>query len=237
MAGHIRGVLLDKDGTILDFEATWKPINHRVALAAAGGQRDLAHRLMRLGGHDPDSDHLLPGSPLVSGTAEDVARAWLPELPQARLDTLTRLIDRIFTEEGARSMVSVGHLPTTLGALHRRGLRLGLATSDNAASARLALDRFEVAPLFDFVCGWDSGHGGKPGPGMVQAFCQATGLQPGQVAVVGDSVHDLEMGRAAGAGLRVGVLTGPGNHEHLAEHADHVLDDIGQLEALLFGPA
>lgn len=231
--GRIAGILFDKDGTLLDFEATWKPINREVARVAAGGDEALARRLMALAGHCPESDVLTPGSPLVAGTAEDVARAWLPLLPGADLEPLTRLIDRVFTEAGAQSMAPVGDLPTTLGRLHRRGLRLGLATSDNAASAHMALQRFAVDHLFDFVCGWDSGHGGKPGPGMVQAFCRAAGLSPDRVAVVGDSVHDLEMGAAAGAGLRVAVLTGPGTHADLAAHADHVIDDIGRLEELL----
>ncbi len=233
MATPIRGLLLDKDGTLLDFEATWKPINRQVAEVAAGGDGPLARELMRLGGHDPDSDRLLPGSPLVAGTAEDVARAWLPLLPEQSLGPLTALIDRVFTEAGALSMAPVGDLPAILGALKARGYRLGLATSDNEASAWMALHRFEVAGHFDFVCGWDSGHGSKPGPGMVQAFCAATGLSPAQVAVVGDSLHDLHMAHAAGAGLRIAVLTGPGTRQDLQDHADLVLDDIHALTDLL----
>jgi phosphoglycolate phosphatase len=68
---------------------------------------------------------------------------------------------------------------------------------------------------------------------MVTGFCEATGLAPGAIAVVGDSHHDMEMGRAAGAGLLVGVLTGTGGRDDLAPHAHHVLESIVELEALL----
>jgi phosphoglycolate phosphatase len=51
--------------------------------------------------------------------------------------------------------------------------------------------------------------------------------------MVGDNLHDLEMGRRAGAGLVVGVLTGNSGRGELATCADHVLDSIEQLEALL----
>ncbi len=51
--------------------------------------------------------------------------------------------------------------------------------------------------------------------------------------MVGDNPHDLEMGRAAEAGLVVGVLTGTGRREDLVARADHVIESIVELEALL----
>jgi len=60
-----------------------------------------------------------------------------------------------------------------------------------------------------------------------------TGLSPSEVMVVGDNVHDLEMGRNAGAGHVIGVLTGTGGHEHLAPLADRVIDSIRDLSAIV----
>ncbi|MDH3792171.1 MAG: HAD hydrolase-like protein, partial [Rhodospirillales bacterium] len=68
-----------------------------------------------------------------------------------------------------------------------------------------------------------------------EGFCATTGLPAAQVAVVGDNLHDLEMGRAAGAGLVVGVLSGNGVCGELQALADHVLDSIAEIEALLDG--
>jgi phosphoglycolate phosphatase len=56
--------------------------------------------------------------------------------------------------------------------------------------------------------------------------------------MVGDNLHDLEMARAAGAGLRIGVLTGTGTREELAPHADLCLASIAELpDALAAGTA
>ena len=85
---------------------------------------------------------------------------------------------------------------------------------------------------FAFVAGYDSGHGAKPGPGMLEAFCRETGLAPGACAMVGDSGHDLASARAAGM-VRVAVLTGPASAADLAPFADVVLPDIGRLPAWL----
>ena len=121
----------------------------------------------------------------------------------------------------------------TLARLKARGLTLGIATSDSEAGIEATLGRFGVLGHFDFFAGYDSGHGVKPEPGMAHAFCKQTGLSAKEVAVVGDNLHDLDMGRAAGAGLLVGVLTGTGERSDLEDLADHVLDSITDLTTLL----
>ena len=68
-------------------------------------------------------------------------------------------------------------------------------------------------------------------------FCKAVGLHPSQVAVIGDSTHDLEMGHAAGAGLNIAVLSGTAGRDDLAPHADLVLDSIADLPEILRGGA
>ena len=72
----IRGILFDKDGTIIDYWRTWVPINREVALYAARGDKALADELLRLGGHDPATDRVTPGSPLAAGDFLDIAEAF-----------------------------------------------------------------------------------------------------------------------------------------------------------------
>ena len=125
-------------------------------------------------------------------------------------------------------------LPAVLGALKARGLVLGLATNDTEAPARQHLADAGVLELFDFVAGCDSGWGGKPAPGQLMAFVAQGGFSPDRVAMVGDSLHDLDAGRAAGMHA-VAVLTGIATADDLAPHADVVLRDIGGLAAWIDG--
>ena len=115
-----------------------------------------------------------------------------------------------------------------------RGLHLGVATNDSEHAARAHLRTAGIHDRFAFIAGADSGHGGKPDPGMCLAFAAAVGIAPGQVLMVGDSLHDLHAGRAAGM-RTLGVLTGMANAAELAPHADLVLPDIGALSGVL-GP-
>ena len=49
---EIRGILFDKDGTLVDFQKTWFAIGDRLALEAAGGARARADELMAAAGYD-----------------------------------------------------------------------------------------------------------------------------------------------------------------------------------------
>lgn len=228
----IRGILFDKDGTLLDYHATWMPLNRQAALMVAEGDAALAERLLVATGYDPASGRIVGDSLLASATNDEIAAAWAALLGLDPVATAARVTAH-FEACSGETAVPVAGLAETVAALKARGLALGVATNDSEESAYGSLEPFGVVEHFAYVVGFDSGHGGKPGPGMVQGFCAATGLEPAAVAVVGDSLHDLEMGRRAGAGLLIGVLTGTSAREHLAPHAHHVIDSIAELEALL----
>ncbi len=49
---------------------------------------------------------------------------------------------------------------------------------------------------------------------------------------MGDAVHDLAMGRAAGAGLNIAVLSGTSGREDFEGLADVVLDNVVGLLTL-----
>ena len=229
---EIAGILFDKDGTLLDFDASWAPVNRKVALIAAAGDAALADSLLRACGMDPVTGRLVPDSLLAAGNTREIAEGLIAAGAPHDLDALVPLIDDLFAG-AAELSVPVTELAPLFARLRQRGLRLGIASSDNERSIRVAVRRFGIDDYVDFVAGYDSGHGSKPGPGMVLGFCAETGLKPHQVAVVGDNNHDLHMGRNAGAGLKVAVLSGTGSRQSLEEACDVLLNDITELEAVL----
>jgi phosphoglycolate phosphatase len=162
---------------------------------------------------------------MIAGTMEVVVRAVQVVLPATDEAALRRLI---VASTAAAPQVEAAPLAPLLDGLRARGLTLGVATNDSEAPARAHLERAGVIDRFAFVAGYDSGHGAKPGPGMLKAFCRATGIAPAACAIVGDSLHDLTSGRAAGM-MTVGVLTGLAAAEDLRPLADAILPDIAAL--------
>jgi len=202
-----------------------------VAEIAAGP--DHAARLAAAIGYDPARGTFDPASPVIAATAQDIAEALAPHMPG---QSLAEIASRINRAAARAEMVPAVPLRPLLEGLRARGLRLGLATNDTEAPARAHLAAHDLTDLFDFIAGYDSGHGAKPGPGMCLAFARQTGLAPARIAMVGDSLHDLHAGRAAGM-VCVAVLTGIATKADLAPHADVVLTDIGALPLWLAGGA
>jgi len=225
----IKGILFDKDGTIVDYWRTWLPINREVALFAAAGDRALADELLRLGGQDPATGRVAAGSPLAVGSVADIADTFAAHPGVKAPSNFLAEIDRIFSAGGARHSELVDGARETIAELKRRGLRLGIATNDSIGGLEASLGRHDILGLFDFTAGCDSGFGAKPDPRMVLAFCAAVDLAPREVAMVGDAVSDLAMGRAAGVGLAIGVLGGTSERDDLDGYADLILDSINEL--------
>jgi len=224
----IDGLLFDKDGTLFDFRVSW---GRWAQGFLTGIATDKAHarRLGRAIGFDLDSGAFAPDSPVIAATAADIAAALAPELSGVPGDDLT---DRIDASAGQAPMSEAVPLRPLLSALRAAGLRLGVATNDSEVPARQHLANHGITDCFDFISGYDSGHGAKPGPGMCLAFARQLGLEPSRVVMVGDSRHDLDAGRAAGM-RTIAVLTGIAKREELAPHADVVLADIGAIPGWL----
>ncbi len=228
----ISGILFDKDGTLLDFAKSWEPVNRRCAHYAADGDPALADRLMRACGMDPETGETVGDSLFAASSTGEIAAGMIAAGSAHDLGDLTRHFDRFFLE-GAAHAVPLADLRAVFLGLKARGLKLGIASSDNEASIRLMAESQHILPLLDFIAGYDSGHGVKPNPGMIEGFARECGLAASEIAMVGDNAHDLHMARNAKAGLAVGVLTGTGAEAMLSTFADHVIPGIEHLESLL----
>lgn len=224
----IDGVIFDKDGTLFDFRRSWGGWA-RAFVQSLSPDPVQAAILGHAIGFDLSTGDFAPTSPVIADTAAGIAAALAPHLQG---QSVPQIIARINAAAALAPMAEAVPLAPLLSDLRARGLRIGLATNDTEAPARAHLAAHGITELFDFIAGYDSGHGAKPGPGMCLAFAHQTGLSPARIAMVGDSAHDLHAGRAAGM-VCIAVLTGIATEADLRPHADVVLADIGALPAWL----
>ncbi|MDU8927124.1 HAD family hydrolase [Alisedimentitalea sp. MJ-SS2] len=226
---ELDGLIFDKDGTLFEFAATWEAWAAAFLSRACGGDRDRARELGTLIGFDFENQRFATDSIVIAGTAGEIADALLPGLPGVEKGGLLTILN----EEAAQApQAEAVPLVPYLERLKQAGLRLGVATNDAEMPAKAHLGKAGVDGLFEFVAGFDSGFGGKPAPGQLNAFLETTGLAAERVAMVGDSTHDLEAGRRAGM-RTIAVLTGMAQWADLEGLADVVLPDIGHIPELL----
>ncbi len=229
---RIKAILFDKDGTLLDYAKSWLPVNRELALFAARGDETLAAQLLLGCGMDPETGHVVPDSLLAAGNTVEIAHGLVAAGSPIATDELIAELDALFAT-GAGRAVAVTDLGAYFAGLKAKGYYLGVASSDNERSIRATAERFGFAAFLDYVAGYDSGYGVKPEPGMLLGFCAAVGVIPEEVVMVGDNNHDMHMGRNAGAGMTVAVLTGTGSRASLSAASDHCLNDITELESVL----
>lgn len=221
----IAGLVFDKDGTLFDFNATWGAWSRLMLTSETQGDQDMLERLATALGYDLTADRFFPGSIVIAEPVDVIATTILSVTGQTDRAGLTTRMNAAAREVPQQHAADLTALTSQLRG---RGLTLGVATNDAEASALRHLTDAGIGNEFAFIAGYDSGHGSKPAPGQLLAFCALTGLDPAVCAMIGDSTHDLTAGRAAGM-VTVGVLTGPAPRAELSPLADVVLDSVADL--------
>jgi len=229
----IAAVLFDKDGTLIDFDGTWGPAFHAVIHALAKGEEKLVRAQAEALHFSLEEKRFRATSPIIAGSSGQYGLLWAQSVGRTDYAAMRQEIDTLSAIESLKTLAPIGRPLEALAALSAQGLRLGVATNDSEASARRHVEALGLMHI-EFIAGYDSGHGGKPEPGMVLAFARHLGVEPHEVAMVGDSIHDLHAARAAGA-LAIGVLSGPATRDELEPHADHIVEDIGALPDFFAG--
>ncbi len=228
----IKAVLFDKDGTLIDFGATFAPATGKVLDTLAGGEKVAVEKLAKVVGFNTRDQTFEPDSVLIAGSLQNIADCLLPHLKEQETGSFLEHLNRLYVQFSLESIAPFDCLIPTLNTLAEMGLPLGVATNDSESAARAHLEHLGLIGPFCYIAGYDSGYGEKPAPGMVTGFVNHLELQPHEIAMVGDSTHDLIAGQKAGA-CAIAVLSGGARREALAPHADHILDDIGGLPVLI----
>jgi pyrophosphatase PpaX len=210
-------VLFDLDGTLIDsIGLILDSYRHTMA----------AHGLPPL----PDRHWTMGiGTPLRAQLAPFATDA----LP---LDTLIATYREFnLTHHDAR-VTAFGGIVDAVNALRAMGCRLGIVTSKNRAGAQRGLALVGLVHAFELTVAADDVERAKPDPEPVLRALEGLRAEARQAVYVGDSVHDIHAGRAAGVATAA-VLWGQNDRDELSAAApDYWLEAPADLLALVAGP-
>jgi len=137
-------------------------------------------------------------------------------------------------EEGRFSEPMFDGIGELLGGLHRAGWRLGVATGKSDRGLQYCLATHGIGDLFCTLQTADR-HPSKPHPSMIQQAMAEARAAPADTVMIGDTVYDIEMGRAAGC-RALGVAWGYHDPaELLAAGAEAVAETPEHLGEMLDG--
>ena len=211
---RLHTVLFDLDGTLIDSIRLILDSYHHTLT-----QHNLPAR--------SDEDWLKGvGTPLAVQFSE-----WRgsPEILEAMIATY-----REYNLKHHDSMVTV--YPGVLDAVREiksAGLQTGLVTSKNRQGALRGLKLVGLEALMDVLVCADEVTNPKPHPEPVENAVALLGADPASTVYVGDSIHDMHSGRAAGV-QTAAALWGPFGRNHLESTSpDYWLETPGDLVTLV----
>jgi pyrophosphatase PpaX len=121
----------------------------------------------------------------------------------------------------------------TVKFLRDRGHEIAIVTSKSEALAMRGLVHVGLASSVDTIVGCDASTRHKPDPEPVRIALQRLGCRPEDAVFIGDSVHDILAGNAAGV-RTVAAFWGAGRREEMEAGApDEWMDRVSEVRALV----
>tara|TARA_Y100001968_G_C19363675_1_gene721243 strand:+ start:495 stop:1274 length:780 start_codon:yes stop_codon:yes gene_type:complete len=245
--GKIKGILLDKDGTLSNSE------NHLITLGSLrlsqainlfeSNKREnnkatfkLKQLLSITYGLTPEGLH--PNSTLAVASREDnlistasifclLGEGWPNAIALAT--EIFHQADEIYSET-QKGMVQCPLLPGFLSffrELKNAGITCALISNDNNKGIESFLQKNNLAQEITYYWSCES-KPSKPNPGAVYELCKIIKLEPKDCALIGDANSDLLMAQKAGVKLALGYTGGwqiPPSlkyQHHLVQHWDEL---------------
>ncbi len=222
---RFKGLIFDKDGTLFHFQESWgnwlDEVLNNICEKSISKKKQLAEIL----GFNLSKKIFFENSPFIAGTTEE----FLSSI-ESFSDNLKGKELEEFINSKLMQLVQkpVGDLKVLFEYLKSKKILLGVATNDNEIPCKSQLQKERIIQYFDFIAGSDSGYGFKPEIGQLEAFCRSFNLNPNEVAMIGDSTHDLIAAKRAGL-YPIGVLTGVAKRKELELYTDKILRSIEDL--------
>lgn len=248
--GHeydIRLFVFDKDGLMFESRQFWIELAQARVRAAAqkyaeiprqtvegwmtfvGAKWSNEHGFLEITGMDPMGILAVAPVPeeIISSAAyfaDHLNMDWVRAREMARdiFETGDRLFDL------AAALKPRPGFPEILRRLRAAGIPYGVATSDTRERVELSLNLFDSFEYLEFTVTLEDVERGKPSPDMLQLIQKKTGVPVERIAMLGDSIVDMEMARAAGA-LGVGIPEQESMRRQMLGTADEIITSLDEI--------
>jgi phosphoglycolate phosphatase len=212
----IHGVIFDLDGTLVDtLGDIADSVNHVLASLSLPSHPIEAYRFM-----------------VGNGSRMLITRALGPERQQL-FETVLKLQQDYYPRHMCDHSRPYPGIAAMLSELQSRGIKLAVLSNKPHEHTRQMIEKLFGMDLFDAVIGQRPDIPLKPDPASALEIAKMLGLEPSQLAMVGDTAMDMQTGRKAGMAT-VGVTWGFRDRRELIDNGgEHIIDEPRQLIELL----
>lgn len=237
----IKGIVFDKDGTLLDFDRLWVPVARfaaeRIFEKLGIPKVGIDSYIYDIGIRDGSFDI---SAPFPRGAFAEMTEILIRH---ARAGGATQTDEEIiesslvFFSKQAKAEAEIAPicegLRELLVSLRDSGIALAVVTADERKSALYCLGELGIADVFDTVLAFDGVHPPKPSPYYMTKFLTEHGFSPDEVLMVGDTDNDIQFAKNSGV-RSVGVAKKEFNKRELERcGADFLIRDVSEIPELL----
>ncbi|WBW49807.1 CehA/McbA family metallohydrolase [Peptoniphilus equinus] len=219
----LRGVLFDKDGTLIQFSDLWADAT-TTFIATLCDDPDARQRALSAVGIDDDG--VRPGSPLAAGTLDEIAAVLCAVTGKDVDGHAMETVYGDYMTQHPEVIRPAGDIAALFTALKAQGLAIGVVSSDNHTLIEYTLDRLGVRDMVDGIYSGDR-YPAKPDPTVVYKAAEDFGLDTEELAVVGDSPCDMFLGYYAGCAI--GVKSDVSDEFLMRNNCDRYVETVDEV--------
>ncbi len=232
---RIKGIIFDKDGTLLDFDAFWVTVARysieEILQETDAEEIPVDEMLQAIGVKNGTMDIM---GILCYGTYRQTAQAFVEVMARYGKDASVDKMEKITVDAFTRNAHKGQMLPNSeklievLEALKNKGIKLFVVTADAPVMTKKCLDKLGITELFERIYTDDGVHPPKPDPYCVEDICSRYNLPKCSLMMVGDTLVDAGFA-SNGRIAMVGVAKTQRNRDVLAPQCDYVIEDLSCL--------
>lgn len=232
----IRGILFDKDGTLIDFPLYWHPI-----------ARDIFFELQQVANlpiEHISSLKMLTGfkdygfeidSLFQKASRTQIVDIWGDYFKSVDIyverDIIYSIFEKCSYREPEQSCLLTG-VKELLGCAQNADIPMGIVTADTESSTKHSLENSGILSYFTFIACDNRDCPLKPNPQAAELFCKIYKISPAELLVVGDSKKDMEFAENAGAKF-IGVKGRHNNYKFFTSKGYSVVDNLCDITKLV----
>lgn len=214
-----RLAVFDKDGTLLDMDATFAPTLTMMATRLAPVFPGGIHKVHEFLGCD-EQGRTRRGSEFMVATHEQSRDRIARDVGKEAADVFQEFLHEM-QQPKAVPMVPLAEL---FGELKQAGIQVAVLTTDDRRFTDECFETEGVSGLIDTIICGDDGLPVKPAAESILEICRRLQVDPAETAMIGDSAsRDIGVAMAANVGLAIGVTSGVSSAETLLDAGAHLV--------------
>lgn len=236
----IKGILFDKDGTIIDSHIYWGRIIERRAASiirffSLGDE--LFGDLCLTMGYSTKERRLRPEGPIALVSREEVIGILHKFLLSKGAPSSEAMLSELFIKEHeafAKDLFRYIHLlpgvREFLIQLKKYSIKMAVVTTDTVVNTHEILRHLEIDDLFDVVIGKESTKEPKVTGIPAREALRLLNLMPDDAVCLGDAPMDIIMAKQSGLKAGIGVATGQLSYDILKKHSPYAASSLSEIK-------